>query len=620
MHLKERILRIREFLRRGRFYLPIYFLALVGLDLVFRRTYIFDRSFDSHEGLLFTLCWAVLLTAVAWLLPGLLKKLWIILTSLIASVLTLTHCGMYSFFGHFFSFSDLKFAGDGADFFQMEYIYIRKIIIASAALCLAAAIVAVLLVPKKERCGGARICLGALLLLASAAGIAAVRSEIVNSEADNVTVIWDAYRHKNIVYDTFSSSQATMELTGLYQYTFRDFNLSFGVYDLLRSDADTLAALDAYYAEKEPDPDNEMTGAFAGKNLILIQLEAVDTWLLNDVCMPNLSAVRAQSIDFVNHYAPAYITGGAFNTENIVNTGLISPFNGGAASIYSKNDYPFSLAHLFRRAGYTANSFHNSEAQTYNRGEIHENWGYAHYYGGTEIGMDSQDWDTQLLRAYDRMTPEAPFFTFIITISGHGPYAGSALSEAYYDRFAALLPADTPEEVIHAYAHVWETDLFIGELMDRLESDGLLENTVLGFYADHYDYYVLNDPLIMEIKDVKNLYMAQHTPFFLYARGEAPRKITKVTSTADILPTLAKLFSLDTDGRYYVWHDAFSDRGGYVIFQNKSWYDGMRNWNIGDPEDSEEVRQRNEEIRRILSMSWDTMNTDYFARRGIGEK
>ena len=38
-----------------------------------------------------------------------------------------------------------------------------------------------------------------------------------------------------------------------------------------------------------------------------------------------------------------------------------------------------------------------------------------------------------------------------------------------------------------------ETDQFVGELVDSLTQANLLEDTVLIFYADHYNYYMMDD-------------------------------------------------------------------------------------------------------------------------------
>jgi phosphoglycerol transferase MdoB-like AlkP superfamily enzyme len=230
------------------------------------------------------------------------------------------------------------------------------------------------------------------------------------------------------------------------------------------------------------------------------------------------------------------------------------------------------------------------------------------------MGMENLNFDSELMKAYDIMTGSEQFFSFIITYSGHGAYVGSDVSAQYYDYAAALLPEDTNEMVIHAYAHAYATDLFIGQLYEALEQDGLLDDTVLVFYADHYDYYVLDNQLVMEQKGAQDTNFLTNTPFFIYEKNTPAQKIDKVTSSIDILPTLVNLFGLDDDGTHYVGNDIFSDNGGYVIFADYSWYDGETYWNsVSGETPTEEIATRNEEIRTRLNMSWDTMKLDYFA-------
>ena len=101
--------------------------------------------------------------------------------------------------------------------------------------------------------------------------------------------------------------------------------------------------MDQYVAEYEAaQTDNEYTGLLAGKNVILVQLEAIDTWMLQEAYMPNLSKLKAESISFTNHYTPAYITAGTFNTEFMTNTGLLPRHRGIATSVYGNNSFPYS--------------------------------------------------------------------------------------------------------------------------------------------------------------------------------------------------------------------------------------------------------------------------------------
>ena len=607
--------RVRAVMTKARIYLPLFFLILLFLDLLFRKLYWSANGLSAwtdKTAFLLSVCWCALLTGFALILPKIVKQIYMMLIILINCLFVLMHAGFNSFFYDFFSFSDIRFAGDGAAFFEPEYIHIRPALIWGVVLCVVLGIAACFFVPKKERYSVLRIVAAVLLLLAPIFGI----QRVVKTSFAPGAINWNNYQYKGSIYEHFTDSRECLMMTGLYHYTFRDFCMSYGVYDIFTSDKETIRELDDYYAAITPDPDNEMTGIFKDKNLILIQLEAIDTWMINDTCMPNLSALQRESINFANHFAPVYLSAGTFNTENIANSGFISPFTGGAITIFSHNSYPLSAARLFRDAGYTANSFHGSPGRVYDREIVHTNWGYESYHSGADIGMSDYGWDSQLIAGYDKMTrADEKFFTFIITISGHGPYIDSAVSNRYYDRFAALLPEDTDPMVIHAHAHAYETDLFIGELIERMEQDGRIDDTVIAFYADHYDYYVLDNQIIKDQKGTEDDNLIQQTPFFIYAKGTPAREVTKVTFSPDVLPTLVNLFDLNTDGRYYVGNDAFSENGGYVFFADYSWYDGTQYWKPGDPADAEEIIARNEEIRERINASWNTMNTNYFFHR-----
>ena len=251
------------------------------------------------------------------------------------------------------------------------------------------------------------------------------------------------------------------------------------------------------------------------------------------------------------------------------------PAAGGTpVSVYTRNAFPGSLPNLFRQAGYTAQSFHGSDGSVYNRAAIHENLGYERYWSGADMGMENYMMDSQLITAFEEMTGEEPFFTFIITYSGHGPYGeDNPIFQAHADAARAQAKR-TDGNYVYAAGHAMETDVFVGELMDALEASGLLENTVVAFYADHYNYYMLNDALEMDIKGVDDLDSLTHTDFFLYSRDLAPMSVEKVTSSLDVLPTLANLFGLEADYSLLTGDDAFGEGGGYAFFNDGAWIGG----------------------------------------------
>lgn len=581
------------------------FLSFFLLDTAFRAIYaqFGSTTLWSTVPLGFTLAWCLIFTGLAALLPGRWRRVFLLVVAGFFAALAVTDGILINIFRRFHSASDLAYLGDGFKFIDPSYLMsVRKFTVAVAAGCFLLMVAAAWLSPGKTADREPRrvfVGAGAAVL-----GVLIAISVRLGPLGYTQVLAWDAGTDPAAVYADFSNSRESMLLAGLYQYTFRDLCLSLN----LGGGADPGPIRD-YLAGRPAHGDNEMTGAFKGKNLILIQLEAIDNWMLTQEYMPALAGVKAQSTVFENHYSPAFITAGTFNTEFMVNTGLFPAGTGTPVSVYTRNAYPNALARLMSETGYTARSFHGSEGDVYNRGGIHPVWGFEDYNGGSAMGMEDYTMDACLMSGCDQFTQGDPFFSFIITFSGHGPYnMESSASAAHYGAAKALVGERQPDNYIHAVAHAMETDAFIEALMERLEADGLLENTVLAFYADHYNYYMLNDAQVMEIKGAENLNMLQHTDFFIYSADREPQRVSKATATIDVLPTLANLFGLPADYSAYLGDDAFGDTGGYVIFQDSAWYDGTRYAPPGeDP-------ARDAEIDRRLGVGQDILRSDYFKK------
>ena len=572
-------------------YLPLCFCSLLGNALWFQWMYA-DHTYRRWTAISLALLlgWSLVLTGIAALLPRLGKRLYMGLLAAAFFTLTIVHGVYYNMFRKFFSFADMAFAGDGLAFLDSSYLVIRKLAVLLGLFCLGLMVLAILLVPGEREPRRFRLLAGCGPLALGALGIAAVCLVFFRGSD---TMIWDMGSDPASVYENFTDTRSSLSLLGLYHYTFRDVQLTLfpGGGSLTEEEREEVEDFTARRGHES----NAMSGVLAGKNLILIQLEAIDTWMVD--YMPNLKAVKEQSLVFSNHYTPAYITAGTFNTEFIVNAGLLPGSAGTSTSVYTRNDFPNSLAHLFREQGYTAESFHGSEGEVYNREQIHLNLGYEAYHSGSDMGMENYTMDSDLMAAFDEMTDDAPFFTFVITYSGHGPYSDdNPIYLAHADE-AKAEAARTDGHYVHAVAHAKETDAFVGALMDALEAGGLLENTVVAFYADHYNYYMLDDGLNMDIKGVDSLNLLQHTDFFLYSEDLEPETVEKYTSSVDVLPTLANLFGLEADYTLLTGDDAFSRDGGYVFFNDNTW--------VGtDADVSGEILERRRVSELLLTGNW----------------
>lgn len=589
------------------------FLAYLLLDFTLRFTY---RSggivgVKYLPAALFTLGWALVLSGLVFLLPLKGKRLSRGIPLGVFVGLAVTHSGFMSMFGRFFSFSAMTFGGTGS-FFTAEYFrFDWKVITAS--------VVAVLLLllaghmlnaapPKVNK----KTCLGGVGIMAVGAVIILAVHFLCFPKVD--TVIWENTPEDAAAaaYQDYNDTTNALMVSGLYQYTVRDIWMLLAPAGTM--DQEEREEVDAYIAGYEAaKTDNEYTGLLAGKNLIMVQLEAIDTWMLSEAYMPNLWNLKQESLSFANHYTPAYITAGTFNTEFMSNTGLLPATGGIPTSVYTRDHYPYSMANLFANAGYTARSFHNSEGTVYDRGTIHPNLGYESYTSGGDMEMENYQMDRYLINGFDQMTEGDPFYTFIITYSGHGPYGDDSAIYQANAKEAQAAAQRTDGNYVYAVAGAMETDRFIGKLVDKLTESGLLEDTVLVFYADHYNYYMMDDGLNMELKGVDNMNLLQHTDFFIWSQDLPAGQVDKVTSTLDILPTVANLFGLDTTGAFLAGHDGLGDQGGYVFFSDGSWYDGQTYWALGsgDPGDP----QRSSQIAQITTLSNLVLSGDYYGEK-----
>jgi len=595
----------------------LYVLSLLVLDLGFR--YVYKGSLVSPAGdavpVYFTLAWIAILTGISFLLPRLARRIYQIATVSVYALFSLVHAFFFSFNGTYLTLSSAIFAGDGAAFFDWSYFSISKKFVLLLLGVVFLAVISALILPKTKY-GIVRIICAALSIVAGITGTFLIKNTFFTEEEG--ALVWNSARTPLEIYDSFSDTRACMHMLGLYQYTFTDLMNVTGASDLLEGlqSGDTVEALDSYYNAKAVDPDNEMTGIFKDKNLILIQLESIDTWMVNEISMPFLTSLQQKGMNFTNFYAPKFLAASTFNTETIVNTGLITPMNSAKLAYFTDNYYPYSAANLFKDAGYTAESFHRSNGNIYNRGDAHINWGYTAYNNYLDMGMENADLDTDIMDGYEKIVRDGKFMSFIITYSGHGPYSGESVEvERYYDIIKPALPADAEEEYVYALCHAYETDRFIKMLYEQLQADGLLEDTVLVLYSDHYDHYITDNNILVKYKNGTDSNLWCNIPFIIYNEGTSPVTVDKVISTFDVLPTVVNLFDLNTDGRYYVGNDAFSEGGGYAFFSNNSYVDKNGYFNVNASAPTEESRKMIGEITERLNMNWDTVKTDYFAKK-----
>lgn len=402
----------------------------------------------------------------------------------------------------------------------------------------------------------------------------------------NETLTWSTWQNPRNNYISFNDANKSMKISGLYEFTIRNFYITYLKTEEEQNEEDELFLNQAFadYGEYQ----NKYTGMFEGKNLILVQLEGLDNWILDKNTTPTLYNMLKNSINFQDHYSYYNGGGSTFNSEFAVNTGFITPLSYTQnAYTFNKNSFPYSLANLFKSKNYTVNAFHMNTGEYYSRATNYRNWGYDNYYGLIDINEytdESYELDRELIlneKFNELLFPtDTNFVNYIITYSGHMPFTNnSGVCKQLYELDTQNLEEDedkitimSEEECVRRQAR--ETDYMMQLLLENLEEKNLIDDTIIVVFADHYLYTLENKTLLTVYKDTETQ-LINKTPFFIWSKDMKQTNIKETTSQLNILPTILNLFGMDYNPNNYIGVDALNpEYDGIVFFSDYSWYDG----------------------------------------------
>lgn len=255
------------------------------------------------------------------------------------------------------------------------------------------------------------------------------------------------------------------------------------------------------------------TGRKEMPNIIFIQLESffdpseVEFFTTSEDPIPNFRKL-------MENYSTGYfkvpsVGAGTANTEFEVLTGMNLRYFGPGEYPYKtvlKYQTAESAATALTRFGYGAHALHNNGGNFYSRADVFNNIGFDTYTSKefmnilqvTENGWAKDDILTQhILNAMD--STEQQDFVFGITVQGHGDYPEEKVLENPRIKVNGIEDEGRTNAWEYYVNQLYETDQFVGELLQKLKERG--EPTVLVLYGDHLP------TMGLEAKDLKNRYL-----------------------------------------------------------------------------------------------------------------
>lgn len=389
--------------------------------------------------------------------------------------------------------------------------------------------------------------------------------------------------------------------------------------------------LNEYFMNREITEKNEYTGMFKGKNLIVIMLESVNEIFINPEYYPTFYKMYTEGWSFENSYSPR----NSCSTGNNEMSGMVSLFSinrSCTANNYKNNKYEQSIFGVFNQAGYQTSSYHNYTEKYYYRSTIHKNMGSGAYYGVSDLNIAYDDaykeWPSDVLlmeETMNRIDTNNPFMAWITTVTSHQPYY---LSSEMGDKHLSLFEDKNYSTSLKRYmSKLKELDLALERLLQLLEERGVLEDTVIVMFGDHYPYGLdqndINAALDYNVKENNNV---DKTPFVIYNSEIEGKHFEQYTSYMNILPTVANLFDLDYDPRYYAGEDILSPKyiNSYknrVVLADGSWENSIAKYNATNGKityftdqtySNEDIIEYNKEINNMIKMSNLAIKTNYF--------
>lgn len=332
--------------------------------------------------------------------------------------------------------------------------------------------------------------------------------------------------------------------------------------------------IEAFFKNRKTLP-NQYTGVGKGKNLIVIQVEALQQFIIGNqiegqVITPNLNALQKDWIYMDNYYHQVE-GGNTSDAEFMTNTSLY-PVKAGAVYFRFPNRKYDSLPKKLNQQGYTSYVMHANIPSFWNRQVMYQSLGfdrYVHYfdYVRDEIkGYGTALSDASFFRqSLEKIDKTKPFYSFLITISSHHPFQ-------YYDELDNLKVGPYEHTFFGNYLKAANyADACLGKFIEDLKKQGLYDNSVIAIYGDHYAIPVTERASLekytgRELKGIEWMKM-QKVPCFIHYPGlTSGQTINKTAGEIDLLPTIANIMGLDMPNA--MGKDILNGESGYVTIRS----------------------------------------------------
>lgn len=326
---------------------------------------------------------------------------------------------------------------------------------------------------------------------------------------------------------------------------------------------DVLNAYDNLKSEYNNKYENDvynLYGIAKGKNVILLQLESFQNYILNKTIngkeiTPNLNRFIDENIEISNMMSQSYST--TADSEHSVISSLYPLENGMAFAQYSNTKYD-DIFGMYKNSDYYNIYMHGNDGAFWNRRNVYKLLQVDELDFIESFDENSElinEWlsdETLYKQAVQKLSnAQTPFFANIVSASSHNAFDLPGLENKYdkvsidVGKYKNTYFGDYLEAINYA-------DYAFGIFIDELKASGLYDDTVIFVFGDHYGVQMYNEEMLEFIKENDHEYNNVETEINyvnvacgVKIPGVDKMKITKTVSKLDIKPTLSYICGLE---------------------------------------------------------------------------
>lgn len=357
--------------------------------------------------------------------------------------------------------------------------------------------------------------------------------------------------------------------------------INFHIYDATRFLSQKMSRLSSeefletqQWKETKRQPvSDQYTGIAKQQNVILIQSEALQNFVINlkvnnEEITPNLNEFVKGSFYFQNFYDQTN-QGRTSDAEFTALNSLYPLASGSIYTTYGGNTFD-ALPQILGSYGYSTLSAHGYKGVFWNREEIHSRLGFQNSYFEEDLVLDEQigmglSDRTFFVQSVEKIKQlKQPYFAFLISLSNHYPFNESIPPEMKIDigDLEGTLLGDYLNSVHYA-------DYAFGELLKKLKSDNMMDNTVIALYGDHDAGIPFSEvkKVLSDWDSSKSEILYDKVPFIVHVEGKGGSIISTNSGHLDITPTLLDLLDINHNNNVFMGESIFS-KTSPVIFRN----------------------------------------------------